>query len=134
MKLITKIWPSSKSLPWRFSSLSFSHFFSLAKELRVDVKAVLNTEFKEIDDFVKLNRGKLIILKSKPSIALSTFALNIATNDKFGTVYVGDKLTQGVVQTVLTDDAEEITLEEYNVLMENSQRGADGFGSSDVQH
>ena len=36
--------------------------------------------FKEIDDFVKLNRGKLIILKSKPSIALSTFALNIATN------------------------------------------------------
>ena len=32
------------------------------------------------DDFLKLNRGKLIILKSKPSIALSTFALNIATN------------------------------------------------------
>ena len=55
-------------------------------------------------------------------------------DDKFGTVYVGDKLTQGVVQTVLTDDAEEITLEEYNVLMENSQRGADGFGSSDVKH
>ena len=55
-------------------------------------------------------------------------------DDKVGTGYVGDKLTQGVVQPVLTDDAEEITLEEYNVLMENSQRGADGFGSSDVQH
>ena len=40
----------------------------------------MKREFKEIDDFVKLNRGKLIILKSKPSIALSTFALNIATN------------------------------------------------------
>lgn len=55
-------------------------------------------------------------------------------DDKLGTVYVGDKLTQGVVQTVLTDDAEEISLEEYNELMQNSQRGADGFGSSDVQH
>lgn len=55
-------------------------------------------------------------------------------DDKFGTVYVGDKLTQGVVQAVLTDDAEEITSEEYNALMENSQRGADGFGSSDVKH
>ena len=40
----------------------------------------MKREFKEIDDFLKLNRGKLIILKSKPSIALSTFALNIATN------------------------------------------------------
>ena len=54
-------------------------------------------------------------------------------DDKFGTVYVGDKLTQGVVQHILTDDAEEISLEEYNEIMANAERGANGFGSSDVK-
>lgn len=54
-------------------------------------------------------------------------------DDKLGTIYVGDKLTQGTVQHVLTTDAEEISLEEYDELMKNSQRGADGFGSSDVK-
>ena len=33
----------------------------------------MKREFKDIEDFVKLNRGKLIILKSKHCIALSTF-------------------------------------------------------------
>ena len=54
-------------------------------------------------------------------------------DDKLGTVYVGDKLTQGVVQNVLTDDAEEVSIDEYNEIMKNSKRGADGFGSSDVK-
>ena len=54
-------------------------------------------------------------------------------DDKLGTVYVGDKLTQGVVQNVLTDDAEEVSIDEYNEIMKNSKRGADGFGSSDIK-
>ena len=55
-------------------------------------------------------------------------------DDNLGTVYVGDKLTQGTVQNVLTDNAEEISIDEYNNLMKNTQRGANGFGSSDVKH
>lgn len=55
-------------------------------------------------------------------------------DDKFGTVYVGDKLTQGTVQTVETDDAVELYDYEYNDIMANSKRGSDGFGSSDVKH
>lgn len=55
-------------------------------------------------------------------------------DDKFGTVYVGDKLTQGTVQTVETDDAVELSEYEYNEIMANSKRGSDGFGSSDVKH
>ena len=51
-----------------------------------------------------------------------------------GTIYVGDKLTQGVKYTTETDDAIELTQEEYDEKMKNSQRGSDGFGSSDVQH
>lgn len=51
-----------------------------------------------------------------------------------GTVYVGDKLTQGVVFETKTDDAIELTASEYEEKMKNSQRGSDGFGSSDVQH
>ena len=54
--------------------------------------------------------------------------------DGGGRVYVGDKLTQGTVQEVETDDAEEVTLEKYNEIMANSKRGASGFGSSDVKH
>lgn len=55
-------------------------------------------------------------------------------DDKKGTVYVGDKLTQGVVYPVLTDNAEEISTEEYDKIMSSSNRGADAFGSSDVKH
>lgn len=51
-----------------------------------------------------------------------------------GTIYVGDKLTQGIVYNTLTDDAIELLLEEYNKKMELSQRGDNGFGSSDVKH
>ena len=54
--------------------------------------------------------------------------------NELGRVYIGDKLTQGTVQTILTDDAEEISEEEYNALMKNTKRGANGFGSSDVKH
>ena len=55
-------------------------------------------------------------------------------DDKLGTIYVGDKLTQGTVQHVMTDDAVEISLDEYNEIMKNSKRGDGGFGSSDVKH
>lgn len=55
-------------------------------------------------------------------------------DETFGTVYVGDKITQGTVQTVETDDAEEVDVEEYNKIMANTKRGSAGFGSSDVKH
>ena len=51
-----------------------------------------------------------------------------------GTIYVGDKLTQGIVYNVLTDDAKEVGENEYALIMRDSQRGADGFGSSDIKH
>ena len=51
-----------------------------------------------------------------------------------GTIYVGDKLTQGVVFETKTDNAEEVDEEKYNEIMKNSQRGSDAFGSSDVKH
>jgi len=54
--------------------------------------------------------------------------------DGGGRIYVGDKLTQGTVQEVKTDNAEEVTLEKYNEIMANSKRGSDGFGSSDIKH
>ena len=50
-----------------------------------------------------------------------------------GTIYVGDKLTQGIVYNTLTDDAIELLLEEYNKKMELSQRRDNGFASSDVK-
>lgn len=59
---------------------------------------------------------------------------NLWYDEEEGTVYCGDKLTQGVVYETLTDDAIEVSAEEYAKYMENSKRGADGFGSSDVKH
>jgi len=49
-------------------------------------------------------------------------------------VYVGDKLTQGTVQHVMTTDAEEVSREKYDEIMSSSHRGSNGFGSSDVKH
>ena len=53
---------------------------------------------------------------------------------KPSTVYCGDKITQMVVLPVIHMDPEEITEDEYYKLMENSERGNDAFGSSDVKH
>ena len=55
-------------------------------------------------------------------------------DDKFGTVYVGDKLTQGTLQQVETDDAVELHDYEYDDIMATSKRSDSGFGSSDVKH
>ena len=51
-----------------------------------------------------------------------------------GIIYCGDKLTQLLVLPVKHTEPEEITEEEYNKLMSESERGAAGFGSSDVKH
>lgn len=51
-----------------------------------------------------------------------------------GTIYCGDKLVQLIVLPVKHTETEEITEEEYNALMDNSIRGSNGFGSSDVKH
>lgn len=59
---------------------------------------------------------------------------NLWWDEKEGTVYCGDKLTQGVVYKTLTTDAVELSAEDYDGRMKNSQRGADGFGSSDIKH
>ena len=51
-----------------------------------------------------------------------------------GIIYCGDKLVQLIMMKVPHTEPEEITEEEYNKLMDSSERGADGFGSSDVKH
>ena len=52
-----------------------------------------------------------------------------------GIIYCGDKITQMVVLYVADkDEAEEISKEEYDKAMSNSERGSAGFGSSDVKH
>lgn len=55
-------------------------------------------------------------------------------DDAFGTIYVGDKITQGTVQQVETDDAIELYDYEYDDMMATSKRNDSGFGSSDVKH
>lgn len=55
-------------------------------------------------------------------------------SDNNNIVYCGDKLTQMIVLPVYHVNPFEIDEDEYNELMKNSARGADGFGSSDVKH
>lgn len=57
-----------------------------------------------------------------------------ADNLNDGLVYCGDKLTQLLILPVKHTEPEEITEEEYDKLMSESERGANGFGSSDVKH
>ena len=49
-------------------------------------------------------------------------------------IYCGDKLTQMMLIPVFHDEYIDITEDEYNKIMESSQRGDKGFGSSDVKH
>ena len=49
-------------------------------------------------------------------------------------VYAGDKLTQMMLIPIFHSKYEEVSEEEYNKIMENSNRGDSGFGSSDVKH
>lgn len=49
-------------------------------------------------------------------------------------VYCGDKLSQMVIVPVYHVEPQEVSEEEYNEIMKNSNRGADAFGSSDVKH
>ncbi len=49
-------------------------------------------------------------------------------------VYCGDKLTQMVVLPVYHVEPTEISEDEYDEIMKDSNRGADAFGSSDVKH
>ena len=56
-------------------------------------------------------------------------------DDEDGIIYVGDKITQMLIINVDSEsEAEEVDKETYNALMNGSQRGSDGFGSSDVKH
>ena len=54
--------------------------------------------------------------------------------NKQNIVYCGDKLTQMILIPVFHDEYIEVSEDEYNKIMENSQRGDKGFGSSDVKH
>ena len=49
-------------------------------------------------------------------------------------VYCGDKLTQMMLIPIFHTEYEEIDENEYNKLMESSNRGDAGFGSSDIKH
>jgi len=49
-------------------------------------------------------------------------------------LFCGDKLTQMMLIPVFHTQYEEVSENEYNKIMENSDRGDKGFGSSDVKH
>lgn len=52
-----------------------------------------------------------------------------------GRLWVGDKLVQMVIVPIYqTDGVENLTKEDYDKMMQDSLRGSDGFGSSDVKH
>ena len=56
-------------------------------------------------------------------------------NKDDGIIYVGDKITQMVVlPIILVNKCKELSAEEYNKVMEKSQRGSDAMGSSDEKH
>lgn len=55
-------------------------------------------------------------------------------NEKSRTIFCGDKITQMIIITVKHYIYNEIDNKTYNELMKNSERGSDGFGSSDVKH
>ena len=55
-------------------------------------------------------------------------------NESQSIVYCGDKLTQMMLIPVFHDEYVETDEDNYNKIMENSQRGDKGFGSSDVKH
>ena len=64
-------------------------------------------------------------------ISMSYDKINIRDDGK---IYCGDKLTQLIVLPVKHTEPVEITEEEYDKLMGDSERGSNGFGSSDVKH
>lgn len=49
-------------------------------------------------------------------------------------LYCGDKFVQFVILPIVKTELKETTKDEYFKMHENSQRGADGFGSSDIKH
>lgn len=49
-------------------------------------------------------------------------------------VYCGDKLVQMMLIPIFHDTYEDASFDEYNKIMENSERGDGGFGSTDVKH
>ena len=75
------------------------------------------------NDYIKVNSGI--------KVALDHDKINIRDDGK---IYCGDKLTQLIVLPVKHTEPVEITEEEYDKLMGDSERGSNGFGSSDVKH
>jgi len=55
-------------------------------------------------------------------------------NDEDGIIYVGDKLIQMLVWNIEKEEVDEISKEEYEKAMSDSERGTAGFGSSDEKH
>lgn len=55
-------------------------------------------------------------------------------SDTDGIIYVGDKITQMIILPVGHSEVEEVDKDMYETLMNGSERGSDGFGSSDVKH
>lgn len=49
-------------------------------------------------------------------------------------IYCGDKLMQMLILPIVKTEVKEITDDEFVKLHEDSKRGSDGFGSSDVKH
>ncbi len=65
-------------------------------------------------------------------VHLSQQYTNSNSND--GVFYVGDKIVQQCIIPVLNETVEPVSEGEYTKIMENSNRGDKGFGSSDEKH
>lgn len=116
--------------------LDFSDMLFINSGIKVALKPYTDLEFKEKSG--KGIGGWTVKAKIVDSDYSGYMHLSMQylwyDRDGSGRIYVGDKLTQGIVYNTLTDDAQEVTLEKYNEIMANSKRGSDGFGSSDVKH
>ena len=115
--------------------MRFSDMIFINSGIKVALKPYTSLEFKN-----KSGRGmqgwsvKACLVDEDYSGYMHLSLQYLWYDDQTSRVYVGDKITQATVQQVLTDDAQEISLEEYTELMKNSKRGSQGFGSSDIKH
>lgn len=62
------------------------------------------------------------------------YTKEVIDGDNKNIIYCGDKLTQMILIPVFHTNYEEIDEESYNNIMSNSNRGDNGFGSSDEKH
>lgn len=77
----------------------------------------MNTGFKDLDEIVKINKGDLIVIASRPAMGKSTFALNILN-------HLAIKEKKGVIFFSLEDSKENIV---KKIIISNSMVESEKF-------